>query len=101
MGSKIILVLFLTFTVFSCNEISCRFNKVPDPPYPNPDKVEDFKTNIVNQVTYVYNCLDNDIYSKQFVAITYTVERSFDPNNSSSSNIDCWQESVHINIGIC
>jgi len=100
MGSKIILVLFFIFIVISCDEISCRFNKVPESPYPNPDKVEDFKTNIINQVTYVYNCLDNDIYSKQFVAITYTVEKNFDPTNSNS-NIECWKESIYVNLGIC
>ena len=61
MGSKIFIVLFF---MISCNEISCRFNKVPDLPYPNPDNVDNYKTSIINQVTYVYSCLENDTYSK-------------------------------------
>mgnify|MGYP004103587623 FL=1 len=45
MGSKIFIVLFF---MISCNEISCSINKVPDPPYPDPDNVENYKTTIVN-----------------------------------------------------
>ena len=74
MGSKIFIVLFF---IISCNEIFCRFNKVPDPPYPNPD---------------------NDTYSKQFVAFTYIFERSIlDPDDDSA----CWQETVYVSLGIC
>ena len=95
MGSKIFIVLFF---IISCNEIFCRFNKVPDPPYPNPDNVDNYKTSIINQVTYVYNCLENDTYSKQFVAFTYIFERSIlDPDDDSA----CWQETVYVSLGIC
>ena len=66
----------------------------------NPDRVEDFKTSVVNQVTYVYECLNNDKYQKQFVAITYTVERTYDPDNNDS-NINCWSESIYVNLGNC
>ena len=48
------LVVILFLYLFSCDDLSCRFNKVPEAPYPNPDRVEEFKTNLVNQVTYVY-----------------------------------------------
>jgi len=46
------LVVILFLFLFSCDDLSCRFNKVPEAPYPNPDRVEEFKTNIINQVTY-------------------------------------------------
>ena len=71
MDSRNLVVILFLFLI-SCDDLSCRFNKVPDAPYPNPDRVEEFKTNIINQITYVYECLDNDRYQKQFVAITYT-----------------------------
>ena len=95
MGSKIFIVLFF---MISCNEISCRFNKVPDPPYPNPDNVDNYKTSIINQVTYVYNCLENDTYSKQFVAFTYIYERSILDSDDHSA---WWQETVYVSLGIC
>tara|TARA_B100002051_G_scaffold211303_1_gene202944 strand:- start:13 stop:309 length:297 start_codon:yes stop_codon:yes gene_type:complete len=93
------LVIILFLFLISCDDLSCRFNKVPEAPFPNPDRVEEFKTNVVNQVTYVYECLDNDRYQKQFVAITYTVERTFDPDKNS--NLNCWSESVYVNLGNC
>jgi|TARA_B100000902_G_C27321351_1_gene924814 hypothetical protein len=93
------LVVILFIFLLSCDDLSCRFNKVPEAPYPDPDRVEEFKTNIINQVTYVYECLDNDKYQKQFVAITYTVERTYDPDQNS--NINCWVESVYVNLGNC
>ena len=68
-------------------------------PYPNPDRVEEFKTNLVNQVIYVYECLDSDRYQKQFVAFTYTVVRTLDPDQKKSVN--CWSESVFVNLGNC
>ena len=93
------LVFILFLFLLSCDELSCRFNKVPEAPYPDPDRVEEFKTNVINQVTYVYECLDNEKYQKQFVAITYTVERTYDPDQNS--NINCWVESVYVNLGNC
>ena len=93
------LVFILFLFLLSCDEISCRFNKVPEAPYPDPDRVEEFKTNVINQVTYVYECLDNEKYQKQFVAITYTVERTYDPDKNS--NLNCWVESVYVNLGNC
>ena len=54
--------------------------------------------NLKNQVTYVYNCLENDTYSKQFVAFTYIFERSIlDPDDDSA----CWQETVYVSLGVC
>ena len=47
------LVFILFLFLLSCDELSCRFNKVPEAPYPDPDRVEEFKTNVINQVTYV------------------------------------------------
>ena len=44
MGSKIFIVLFF---IISCNEIFCRFNKVQDPPYPNPDNIDHNYTYVV------------------------------------------------------
>ena len=70
---KRIIISICMFLLFSCDDLSCRFNKVPEEPYPDPDRVEEFKTNIINQITYVYECLDNEKYPKQFVAITYTI----------------------------
>jgi len=93
------LVFILFLFLLSCDELSCRFNKVPEAPYPDPDRVEEFKTNVINQVTYVYECLDNDRYQKQFVAITYTVERTYDPDKNN--NLNCWAESVYVNLGNC
>ena len=93
------LVVILFIFLLSCDDLSCRFNKVPEAPYPDPDRVEEFKTNVINQVTYVYECLDNEKYQKQFVAITYTVERTYDPDQNS--NINCWVESVYVNLGNC
>ena len=46
----------------------------------------------------IYECLDSDKYKKQFVAITYTIERTY---NSNNNNRDCWNESIFVNIGIC
>ena len=94
---NLILILFLF--LISCDDLSCRFNKVPEAPYPNPDRVEEFKTNLVNQVTYVYEWLDSDRYQKQFVAFTYTVVRTLDPDQKKSVN--CWSESVFVNLGNC
>ena len=94
---NLILILFLF--LISCDDLSCRFNKVPEAPYPNPDRVEEFKTNLVNQVTYVYEWLDSDRYQKQCVAITYTVVRTLDPDKQKSVN--CWSESVFVNLGNC
>lgn len=74
MDKRIIISFYMLF-LFSCDDITCRFNKVPEAPYPDPDRVEEFKTNIINQITYVYECLDNEKYPKQFVAITYTIEK--------------------------
>ena len=51
MDSRNLVVILFLFLI-SCDDLSCRFNKVPDAPYPNPDRVEEFKTNIINQVTY-------------------------------------------------
>ena len=93
------LVFILFLFLLSCDELSCRFNKVPEAPYPDPDRVEEFKTNVINQVTYVYEWLDNEKYQKQFVAITYTVERTYDPDKNS--NLNCWVESVYVNLGNC
>ena len=93
------LVFILFLFLLSCDELSCRFNKVPEAPYPDPDRVDEFKTNVINQVTYVYECLDNEKYQKQFVAITYTVERTYDPDKNS--NLNCWVESVYVNLGNC
>ena len=93
------LVFILFLFLLSCDELSCRFNKVPEAPYPDPDRVEEFKTNVIKQVTYVYECLDNEKYQKQFVAITYTVERTYDPDKNS--NLNCWVESVYVNLGNC
>ena len=93
------LIVILFFFLISCDDLSCRFNKVPEAPYPNPDRVEEFKTNLVNQVTYVYECLDSDRYQKQFVAFTYTVVRTLDPDQKKSVN--CWSESVFVNLGNC
>ena len=93
------LVFILFLFLLSCDELSCRFNKVPEAPYPDPDRVEEFKTNVINQVTYVYECLDNEKYQKQFVAITYTVERTYDPDKNN--NLNCWAESVYVNLGNC
>ena len=93
------LVVILFIFLLSCDDLSCRFNKVPEAPYPDPDRVEEFKTNVINQVTYVYECLDNEKYQKQFVAITYTVERTYDPDKNS--NLNCWVESVYVNLGNC
>ena len=98
MDSRLFLIILLFF-FFSCDDLSCRFNKVPDPPYPNPDNIENFKNNITNQVTYVYECLNSDIYNKQFVAFTYTVYR--DISTPGQSNIDCWTESVYVTLGNC
>ncbi len=92
-------VIILFFLFISCDDFSCRFNKVPEAPYPDPDRIEEFKSNVINQVTYVYECLDNEQYQKQFVAITYTVERTFDPDKNSNRN--CWSESVYVNLGNC
>ena len=92
-------LIILIIIFFSCDDLSCRFNKVPDPPYPNPDNIENFKNNITNQVTYVYECLNSDIYNKQFVAFTYTVHR--DISTPGKSNIDCWTESVYVTLGNC
>ena len=97
MDSRII-ITFSILIILSCDDLSCRFNKVPEPPYPNPDKVEDFKTKTINQITYVYECLNNDKYPNQFVAITYTIEKNYDPDDSSLS---CWTESIYVNIGNC
>tara|TARA_B100001248_G_C27236415_1_gene387294 strand:+ start:355 stop:651 length:297 start_codon:yes stop_codon:yes gene_type:complete len=94
---NLIFILFLF--LISCDDLSCRFNKVPDAPYPNPDRVEEFKTNLVNQVTYVYECLDSDRYQKQFVAFTYTVVRTLDPDKKKTVN--CWSESIYVNLGNC
>ena len=92
-------IIIIHIFFYSCNEISCRFNNLPDPPYPNPDRVEEFKTSLINQVTYIYECLDNEKYPKQFVAITYTIQRSIiDPDDKS---LDCWNESVYVNLGNC
>tara|TARA_Y100000816_G_C25960635_1_gene501316 strand:- start:333 stop:626 length:294 start_codon:yes stop_codon:yes gene_type:complete len=91
-------VIIISFFLLACDDLSCRFNKVPEAPFPNPDRVEEVKNNIINQVTYVYECLDTDKYKKQFVAITYTIERTY---NSNSNNRDCWNESIYVNIGIC
>ena len=96
-SSNLVFILFLF--LLSCDELSCRFNKVPEAPYPDPYRVEKFKTNVINQVTYVYECLDNEKYQKQFVAITYTVERTYDPDKNS--NLNCWVESVYVNLGNC
>jgi len=74
MDKRIIISFYMLF-LFSCDDITCRFNKVPEAPYPDPDRVEEFKTNIINQITYVYEFLDNEKYPKQFVAITYTIEK--------------------------
>ena len=93
------LIVIIFFIFFSCDDLSCRFNKAPDPPYPNPDNIENFKNNITNQVTYVYECLNSDIYNKQFVAFTYTVHR--DISTPGKSNIDCWTESVYVTLGNC
>tara|TARA_B100000886_G_C20389328_1_gene477527 strand:+ start:532 stop:831 length:300 start_codon:yes stop_codon:yes gene_type:complete len=92
-------IIFLLIIFLSCNELSCRFNNVPDPPFPDPDNIENFKNNLINQVTYVYECLDKDIYNKQFVAFTYTVERESAP--SAQRNISCWKESVYVTLGNC
>ena len=83
-------LIILIFFSFSCDDLPCRFNKVPDAPFPNPDDVETFKNNIVNQVTYIYECLDSGIYNKQFVAFTYTVER--DTSTPGQNNVNCWNE---------
>ena len=61
--------------------------------------METFKNNIVNQVTYIYECLDSDVYNKQFVAFTYTVER--DTSTPGQNNINCWNESVYVTLGNC
>ena len=98
MDTRINLII-LIFIFFSCDDIHFRFNKVPDPPFPNPNNVETFKNNIVNQVTYIYECLDSDIYNKQFVAFTYTVER--DTSTPGQNNINCWNESVYVTLGNC
>ena len=45
MDTRINLII-LIFIFFSCDDLPCRFNKVPDPPFPNPDNVETFKNNI-------------------------------------------------------
>ena len=63
------------------------------------DNIENFKNNITNQITYVYECLNSDIYNKQFVAFTYTVHR--DISTPGKSNIDCWTESVYVTLGNC
>ena len=47
MDSRNLVVILFLFLI-SCDELSCRFNKVPEAPYPNPDRVEEFKTNIIN-----------------------------------------------------
>ena len=93
------LIVIIFFIFFSCDDLSCRFNKAPDPPYPNPDNIENFKNNIINQVTYIYECLDSDIYNKQFVAFTYTVQK--DISKPGQSNINCWRESVYVTLGNC
>ncbi|MAD59539.1 MAG: hypothetical protein CMB81_04310 [Flammeovirgaceae bacterium] len=93
------LIVIIFFIFFSCDDLSCRFNKAPDPPYPNPDNIENFKNNITNQVTYIYECLYSDIYNKQFVAFTYTVQR--DISKPGQSNINCWRESVYVTLGNC
>ena len=98
MGTRIILVLIL-FVNLSCDDLSCRFNKVPEPPYPDPDRREDFKTRNINQVTYVYECLENEKYPKQFVAITYTIEKTYDPDDNN--DLSCWTESIYVNLGNC
>ena len=51
---KRIIISICMLLLFSCDDLSCRFNKVPEEPYPDPDRVEEFKTNIINQITYVY-----------------------------------------------
>ena len=98
MDSRFFLIVILFF-FFSCDDLSCRFNKVPDPHYPNPDNTENFKNNITNQVTYIYECLNSGIYNKQFVAFTYTVHR--DISKPGQSNINCWRESVYVTLGNC
>ena len=40
-----------------------------------------------------------DIYNKQFVAFTYTVER--DTSTPGQNNINCWNESVYVTLGNC
>ena len=48
----------------------------------------------------MYECLDNEKYPKQFVAITYTIEKTYDPDNNNN-NTSCWSESIYVNLGIC
>ena len=50
-------------------------------------------------MTYIYECLDSDVYNKQFVAFTYTVER--DTSTPGQNNINCWNESVYVTLGNC
>ena len=47
MDKRIIISIYMLL-LFSCDDITCRFNKVPEAPYPDPDRVEEFKTNIGN-----------------------------------------------------
>ena len=44
-------VIIISFFLLACDDFSCRFNKVPEAPFPNPDRVEELKNNIINQVT--------------------------------------------------
>ena len=41
---KRIIISICMLLLFSCDDLSCRFNKVPEEPYPDPDRVEEFKT---------------------------------------------------------
>ena len=99
MDKRVIISIYMLL-LFSCDDILCRFNKVPEAPYPDPDRVEEFKTSSINQITYVYECLDNEKYPKQFVAITYTIEKTYDPDNNNN-NTSCWSESIYVNLGNC
>ena len=31
-------VIIIFFFLLACDDLSCRFNKVPDAPFPNPDR---------------------------------------------------------------
>ena len=46
-------VIIIFFFLLACDDLSCRFNKVPDAPFPNPDRVEDVKNNIITSETYI------------------------------------------------